>query len=306
VLATKAQLLDKEGIPVNQIRLIYNGKDLEDERTLTECHVSNLSTIHFVCRMRGDKPVIYLHPPHDLEAVSVRLGLVREWEFSATYPVVEPKIIENRSTIEWNVAAKSNGDLTENTSGLQLSYLFWEAEVTPYRPPTPGDEEIAKVSFNPANPVVSPENAVVLSFTPFLKYLDCALTSLGLHVAARNDFVTFWLPHFVRIRESGKDIAFRFLPQAEYEHAARLDVVPAPDVITRVFLLFGGVDPSDLDWAEAYQRAGDVNWKQIVGVRDEAWDSTKFRVLEWGGMGRVSRPTDLPIWEGGSGLNHTS
>jgi hypothetical protein len=266
------------------LKLIYAGKTLRDDFTLAHSNVCKGCTIDHVLRLRGGKPVIYLQPPGDLENVSVTLGLVREWDFSAVYPVVPSKIIQNRSTIEWNVAAKASGELTEHASGLQLSYLFWEAETTPQRPPTPGDEEIVEAPFNPANPVVSPNNAVVLPFLPFLQHLDRALTSLGLHVSARNDFVTFWLPHFVRIHESGKDIAFRFLPQAEYEHAARLDVVPAPDVVTRVFLLFGGVDPSDLDWAEAYQRAGDVNWKQIVGVRDEAWDSTKFRVLEWGGM----------------------
>jgi hypothetical protein len=124
---------------------------------------------------------------------------------------------------------------------------------------------------------------VVLTFAPFLQYLDRALTSLGLHVSARNDFVTFWLPHFVRIHESGKDVAFRFLPQVEYEAAARLEVSPAPKIMTRVFLLFGGADSADDAWVAARSRA-EVNWKNTIGVSDDVLDTSKFRVLEWGGM----------------------
>jgi hypothetical protein len=97
--------------------------------------------------------------------------------------------------------------------------------------------------------------------------------------------VTYWLPAFVRIRERGRRVAFRFLPQAEYARAAPLAVVPAPDVVTRVFLLFGGVAAgTSAEWAGAAARAHDVDWKTIVGVTDGAFDETRFRVLEWGGM----------------------
>jgi len=42
-------------------------------------------------------------------------------------------------------------------------------------------------------------------------------------------------------------VALRFLPQASYEQAAQMRVSPAPDVVTRIFMLFRGVDPGDLD-----------------------------------------------------------
>jgi hypothetical protein len=145
-------------------------------------------------------------------------------------------------------------------------------------------ETIPSPAFNPANPSLVPENAAVLAFTCFLAHLDRALTSLGLHVSARNDFITYWLPHFVRIRDRGQDVAFRFLPQPEYEYAARLYVTPAPEVVTRVFMLFGGVSAGDQAWTGGYHRADTMDWKDVVGVRDDAWDESKFRVLEWGGM----------------------
>lgn len=58
-----------------------------------------------------------------------------------------------------------------------------------------------------------------------------------------------------------------------------------PDIVTRVFMLFRGVDESELpDWEEARERVESVDWAKVVGVREEAMDENKFRVLEWGGM----------------------
>jgi len=74
----------------------------------------------------GGKPVIYLYSPSDVD-VSVKLSLSPEWSFSAIYPVVAPKQ-ENRQHIEWNVRTHPDGNLTERNSGLDVSYLFWEAE----------------------------------------------------------------------------------------------------------------------------------------------------------------------------------
>jgi len=286
----------RTGIPSDQIKLTYSGKllTLDLARTLADYNVPSGATIQSVLKLRGGKPVIYLYPPTSLPNITVDLLLTSAWHFSAVYPSPQTTIPSSESQLiqglTWQVAAEPDGTLVNKLTGTEVSYLYWEALAesrlaTPAgsRTTTPVDDIEA---FDPSRPSLNPGDSILLPIGKIPGYLDTALKSLTLHTEARTSFITYWLPELLK----HEYVAVRFLPQASYEKAAEMRVSPAPDVVTRIFMLFRGVAEDDLGlWSEAAARAtaedGATFWAQVVGVDAvRTSDDGLFRVLEWGGM----------------------
>ncbi|KAG2153927.1 hypothetical protein DEU56DRAFT_897960 [Suillus clintonianus] len=262
------------------VKAVWGGAIMREDWNIESYNIKNGDTINLRELPRFAKPVIYLYSPSDID-VSVKLSLSPVWSLSVIYPVVPTK--NHGQHIEWNARTHEDGNLTENISGLDVAYLFWEAEPNLHAPP-PASKPQPLDTFSPTSSSLSDTDSIVIPVDKVSVYLDKALKVLGLHTEARTSFITYWLPYFLK----HEYIALRFVPQSVYERAASLSISPQPDIVTRVFMLFKGVGKEHLEnWSNAQMQAEkDVAWwVDVVGVDfARASDAALFRVLEWGGM----------------------
>ena len=59
IKVVKEKLKEKEGVPVDEQRLIYGGQELKNDRTLKDYGIDREATLHFVLRLPGGRQMMF-------------------------------------------------------------------------------------------------------------------------------------------------------------------------------------------------------------------------------------------------------
>lgn len=177
------------------------------------------------------KPVIYLYPTHPQNTT---IQLHYQGKLTVTYP---------EYTSGWNVMAYPDGKLINFADQKEYSYLFWE-----------GQNSQAHYDFS---------SGFVVPGSDTVTFLQEKLAAFGLTPKEYNEFIVYWYP---QMKHNPYNL-IHFATKAEYDDKAVLDIIPQPDSILRVFMVYKKLDqPSTItpQTIQPFNRHG-------------------FLVVEWGG-----------------------
>ena len=241
-----------DGTPTDKQRIIFEGKQLEEDKTLADYGVNDGDMLYLALRLRGGKPVVYLYDGEKKVGVPFTATLTFN-EAAGTLACAYPAPATNGATAAWSGTYDSDGAATTlHVGGKDVPSLFWELD-------------IANAAF-----FANDEKWVVCKGAAKLATFERVLARSGLSERERNEMVVYWL----RFLSRHDAVAVR---RFAIEKAVGL-AVDGFDTAHRVFLVMKGVTPDEESEMVA---SGDA-----VGVDDLAVverPTGKF-VVEWGAV----------------------
>ncbi len=177
------------------------------------------------------KPVIYLYPIATT-SVSVRISPAR-------IDVSEPAYNGG-----WNVIAHPNGSILNPADGQTYPYLYWEGGST--------------------EPTTDLSHGFVIPTAQVRSFLADALARQGLTSTEASDFIDYWAP---RLTTDKPYVYIYFMPKTDYDALVPMIIVPKPDTLIRLYMLWKPLD-------------------HVIPVIPETLTAPKrdgFTAVEWGG-----------------------
>jgi hypothetical protein len=180
-----------------------------------------------------EKPIIYLYPTK-IQDVAIRLNF--NGSLLATYPTF------NKGIGGWNVKAYPDGKLINKSDGKEYSYIFWE-----------GKQSTNKYNLS---------KGFVVKGSDTEAFLQYSLSKLGLIPEEYNEMIVFWLP----MMQNNKYNLIHFAG-SEYTDNAKLSIIPKPDSILRIFMVYKALD----------------KYQKVEKQELPSFERKGFTVVEWGG-----------------------